>query len=156
MNIIFADLIAEGKVAIYLDDIPIWSSDLKKHRKVVHEVLCHLVEYDLYLWPEKCKFEKTKIKYLGLVICSDKVCMDQTKVEAVTSWPMPQNRKEVQGFIGFANFYHQFIKHFSKITYPLHDLMKKDTPFLWGPKQKEAFDTLKQQRVLLQSCSNLL
>ena len=53
MNIIFADLIAEGKVAVYLDDILIWSSDLKEHRKVVHEVLRRLEEYDLYLRPEK-------------------------------------------------------------------------------------------------------
>ena len=69
--------------------------------------------------------------------------MDPTKVEAVTSWPTPKNLKEVRGFIGFANFYRQFIKDFSKIARPLHDLTKKDTPFLWGPKQKEAFDTLK-------------
>ena len=85
MNIIFADLIAEGKVAVYLDDILIWSSDLKEHRKVVHEVLHRLEEYDLYLRPEKCEFEKTEIEYLGLVICPGKVCMDPTKVEAVTS-----------------------------------------------------------------------
>ena len=65
MNIIFADLIAEGKVAVYLDDILIWSSDLKEHRKVVHEVLRRLEEYDLYLWPKECEFEKTKIEYLS-------------------------------------------------------------------------------------------
>ena len=143
MNIIFADLIAEGKVAVYLDDILIWSSDLEEHRKVVHEVLRRLEEYDLYLRPEKCEFEKTEIEYLGLVIRPGEVCMDPTKVEAVTSWPTPRNLKEVRGFIGFANFYRRFIKDFSKIARPLHDLTKKDTPFLWGPKQKEAFDTLK-------------
>ena len=53
MNTIFADLIAEGKVAIYLDNILIWSSDLKEHRKIVHEVLHQLEENDLYLRPEK-------------------------------------------------------------------------------------------------------
>ena len=79
MNIIFTDLIAESKVAVYLDDILIWSSDLKKHRKVIHEVLRCLKEYDLYLRPEKCKFEKTKIEYFGLVIHPGEVCMDLTK-----------------------------------------------------------------------------
>ena len=143
MNIIFANFIAEGKVAVYLNDILIWSLDLKEHRKVIHEVPCHLEEYNLYLRPEKCKFEKTKIEYLGLVIRPGEVCMDPTKVEAVTSWPTLKNLKEVRGFIGFANFYRWFIKDFSKIARPLHDLTKKDTPFLWGPKQKEAFDTLK-------------
>ena len=57
MNAIFADLIAEGKVAVYLDDILIWSSDLPEHRRIVHEVLRHLEEHDLYLRPEKCEFE---------------------------------------------------------------------------------------------------
>ena len=53
MNVIFADLIAEGKVAVYLDDILIWSNNLAEHRKVVHEVLARLQKYDLYLRPEK-------------------------------------------------------------------------------------------------------
>ena len=143
MNIIFADLIAEGKVAVYLDDILIWSSDLREHRKVVHEVLHRLEEYDLYLRPEKCEFEKSEIEYLGLVIRPGEVCMDPIKVEAVTAWPTPKNLKDVRGFVGFANFYRRFIKDFSKIARPLHDLTKKDTPFLWGSAQQQAFDTLK-------------
>jgi hypothetical protein len=49
MNAIFADLIAKGKVAVYLDDILIWSTNLNEHWKIVHEVLCHLKEHDLYL-----------------------------------------------------------------------------------------------------------
>jgi hypothetical protein len=61
MNSIFADLIAEGKVAVYLDDILIWSDNLTQHRKIVHEVLKHLEEHDLYLRPEKCEFEKEEI-----------------------------------------------------------------------------------------------
>jgi hypothetical protein len=58
MNSIFANLIAQGKVAVYLDDILIWSSTLKEHRKIVHEVLHRLQMYDLYLRPEKCEFEQ--------------------------------------------------------------------------------------------------
>ena len=144
MNTIFADLIAEGKVAVYLDDILIWSSDLKEHRKVVHEVLHRLEEHDLYLRPEKCEFEKSEIEYLGLVVREGEVAMDPVKVEAVTSWPTPKNLKDVRGFIGFANFYRRFIKDFSKIARPLHDLTKKDTPFVWGSAQQDAFDTLKK------------
>ena len=70
--------------------------------------------------------------------------MDPVKVEAVTSWPTPKNLKDVRGFIGFANFYRRFIKDFSKIARPLHDLTKKDTPFVWGSAQQDAFDTLKK------------
>jgi hypothetical protein len=133
INAIFADLIAEGKVAVYLDDILIWSTTLDKHQKIVHKVLCHLEEYDLYLQPEKCKFEQSHIDYLGLVISPSKVSMDPVKVQAVKDWTPPTKLKEVRSFIGFANFYQHFIKDFSKICWPLHDLIKKDVPFVWGP-----------------------
>jgi hypothetical protein len=130
MNSIFADLIAQGKVAVYLDDILIWSSTLDKHRKIVHEVLHHLQTYDLYLRSEKCEFEQPKVDYLGLVISHGRVSMDPVKIEAVVNWPIPESLKEVQSFIGFANFYRRFIKDFSKICRPLHDLSKKDVPFV--------------------------
>ena len=143
MNSIFADLIAEGKVAVYLDDILIWSDNLRSHRKIVHEVLKRLEEHDLYLRPEKCEFEKEEIEYLGLIIRHNEVAMDPIKVRAVTEWPTPKNLKEVRAFVGFANFYRRFIKDFSKIARPLHDLTKKDTAFIFGPAQLSAFETLK-------------
>lgn len=116
MNTIFADLIAKGKVAVYLDDILIWSNDIREHRKVVHEVLHRLETYDLYLRPEKCEFEKSTIEYLGLIISPDKVSMDPIKIKAVLEWPTPKTLKEVRGFIGFGNFYQRFIQDFSKVA----------------------------------------
>ena len=68
MNSIFADLIAAGKVAVYLDDILIFSHELEEHREVVRDVLRRLQKNDLYLRPEKCEFEQEQIEYLGLVI----------------------------------------------------------------------------------------
>ena len=91
MNSIFADLIASGKVAVYLDDILIFSSQLEEHRKVVREVLARLQKNDLYLRPEKCEFEQEQIEYLGLVIREGKVQMDPIKVAAVSNWPTPRN-----------------------------------------------------------------
>jgi hypothetical protein len=129
MNSIFADLIVQGKVAVYLDDILIFTSTLEEHRTIVNEVLSRLKKHDLYLRPEKCEFEKTEIEYLGLVIREGEICMDPTKVEAVRNWPVPKTLRDVRGFIGFANFYRRFIKDFSKIARPLHDLTKKDTPW---------------------------
>ena len=69
--------------------------------------------------------------------------MDPSKVEAVRAWPTPKSLREVRGFLGFANFYRRFIKDFSKIARPLHDLTKKDIPWKWEDPQQMAFDTLR-------------
>ncbi|KAJ3529804.1 hypothetical protein NMY22_g8844 [Coprinellus aureogranulatus] len=90
MNSIFADLIVKGKVAVYLDDILIFTVTLEEHRKIVNEVLTRLRKHDLYLQPEKCEFEKTEIEYLGLVIWEGEICMHPAKVEAVRNWLSPR------------------------------------------------------------------
>ena len=91
INTIFAELIALGKVAVYMDDILIYSSNKETHRKTTHEVLKHLKEYDLYLKPEKCEFDKDRIKYLGMMIEPGRVSMDSAKNTAVANWPVPRN-----------------------------------------------------------------
>ena len=110
MNSIFSDLIAAGKVAVYLDDILIFTMTLEEHRKITHDVLNRLRNHDLYLRPEKCVFEQQEIEYLGLVIKEGQISMDPAKVEAVRNWPVPHNLQAVRGFLGFANFYRRFIK----------------------------------------------
>ena len=68
MNSIFADLIAAGKMVVYMDDLLIYAANLVQLRKVTCEVLARLMQYDLYLKPEKCKFEKQEMEYLGMII----------------------------------------------------------------------------------------
>ena len=145
MNSVFADLIAKGEVAVYMDDILIYSKHLKKHRQVVQEVRERLEHYDLYLKPKKCKFEKDLMEYLGMIIHPGEVQMDPGKVAAVKDWPTPTTLKEVRAFIGLANFYRRFIKDFSTMTRPLHDLTKKDVPWHWSQEQQEAFNAIKKQ-----------
>ena len=70
--------------------------------------------------------------------------MDPKKVEAIRDWPQPKNVREVQAFLGFANFYRRFIKGYSEITEPLTNLTKKDTTLLWTAKTEEAFQQLKK------------
>ena len=72
MNSVFADLIAKGEVAVYMDDILIYSKYLKEHRQVVREVLKRLEHYDLYLKPEKCEFKKDSMEYLGILFVQEK------------------------------------------------------------------------------------
>ena len=126
MNLIFADLIAAGKVAVYLDDILIFNSDLAEHQTIVKDVLKQLQDNDLYLRPEKCEFEKTEVEYLGLLISEGMVRMDPVKVTAVKDWATPKSVRDVRGFLGFANFYRRFIRNFARIARQLNDLTRKN------------------------------
>jgi len=71
--------------------------------------------------------------------------MDPVKVAGVTEWPTPSNRKEVQSFLGFINFYRRFIQGFSHLAHPILDLMQKDTEWRWGAEEQSAFNTLKER-----------
>jgi hypothetical protein len=120
MNELFCNLITRGVVIIYMDDILIYTKSIDKHCAVTKEVLCILADNDLYLKPEKCEWEKTKVEYLGVIVSEDGVEMDPVKVEAVWRWPEPRNKKDLQQFLGFANYYQRFISNFSHIVWQLH------------------------------------
>jgi hypothetical protein len=105
INEIFQDLITKGVISVYLDNILIFTNLLEDHRQITCLVLDYMREHKLYLWPEKCKFEKVRIEYLGVIISHNKVEMDPVKIAGVADWPTPSNKKEVQSFIGFINFY---------------------------------------------------
>jgi hypothetical protein len=101
-------------------------------------------KHKLYLRPEKCEFKKTRIEYLGVIILHNKVEMDSVKVAGVADWPTPTNKKEVQSFVGFINFYHQFIPSFSHHAHALFDLTMKDIRVIWGLPQEDSFMKLKE------------
>jgi hypothetical protein len=94
MNEIFQDLITEGIVSIYLDNMLIFINSLEEHRQVICLVLDHMHEHKLYLQPEKCEFEKTKIECLGVIISHNKVEMDPVKITGVADWPTPSTKKD--------------------------------------------------------------
>ena len=143
MNDIFRDLIAEGVVVVYLDDILIFTETIEQHREVTRQVLRLLEENKLFLKPDKCEFERTKVEYLGVVISHNSVEMDPVKVAGVADWPVPTNKKEVQSFLGFINFYRRFIQDFSHHARPLFNLTKNEVKWHWSDSEQSAFDTLK-------------
>jgi hypothetical protein len=143
MNDIFQELVAEGVVVVYMDDILIFTETIEQHREVTRRVLELLQKHQLFLKPDKCEFEKTKVEYLGLVISHNSVEMDPVKVARVAEWPIPANKKEVQSFLGFTNFYRRFISNFSHHARPLFDLTKNDVQWKWTSDEQSAFDTLK-------------
>ena len=144
MNDIFADLIGEGKLCVYMDDILIFGQTREEVRRTTREVLKRLRHHKLYLKAEKCEFEKERIEYLGLIISHNSVSMDPKKVKDVVEWPRPEDKRDVQSFLGFANFYRRFIEDFSKIARPLFDLTKKDVEFVWSEACEDAFVGLKR------------
>jgi hypothetical protein len=101
-------------------------------------------DHKLYLRPEKCKFEKTRIEYLGVIISHNKVEMDPVKFAGVADWPIPSNKKEVQSFVSFVNFYRHFIPGFSHHVHALFDLTMKEIRFIWGLPQEDSFMKLKE------------
>ncbi|KAK3566671.1 hypothetical protein QTP86_002846 [Hemibagrus guttatus] len=143
INDILRDMLDQS-VFVYLDDILIFSSSLQEHVKHVSKVLRHLLDNHLYVKPEKCEFHVTQVQFLGFIIKPGQIKMDPQKVQAVVDWPSPSSVKEVQHFLGFANFYRKFIRNFSSVAAPLSALTKGNTAgFYWGPEAELAFNKLK-------------
>jgi hypothetical protein len=130
-------------VTAYLDDILIYSENELEHELHVKRVLQRLRDFGLQVDITKCSFNVTKVKYLGLIISTEGVRMDPEKIRTITEWPPIANVKDVQSFLGFANFYRRFIYNFSKIAAPLTRLTKKDIKWDWNAECQQAFDTLR-------------
>ena len=112
----------------YLDDILIYSENLEDHHQQVRQVLTKLYDAGLYVKPEKCEFSANKTTFLGFVISQNGIEMDPEKVSAIMEWEKPATIQDVQCFLGFANFYQQFIEGYSRICTPLFNLLKTVKP----------------------------
>ena len=141
MNDIFREHL-DDFVVIYLDDILIFSKNEGEHEKHVRLVLEKLRERGLYAKLEKCLFHQTEMEFLGFIATTDGLKMDPKKVEAIVSWEVPKTVRDVQCFLGFANFYRIFIKNYSRVAAPLTRLTCKDK-LEWGPQAEKAFQNLK-------------
>ena len=144
MNDSFRDMITEGWLVIYMDNLLIFTPENATHIQRTCQVLQQMTELDLHLKLEKCQFASTKVEYLGMIIRPGRLAMDPVKLNGITSWPTPTRVKEVCSFLGFANFYHCFIPDYSTIARPLLDLTKKDHCWDWTPEAQTSFDNLKQ------------
>jgi len=113
MNEILRDLINEGKVAVFVDDVLVGTETEKGHDEIVEEILRRLEENDLYIKPEKCVWKVRKIGFLEVVIGPNGIEIEKEKVYGVLSWPEPKNVKDVRKFLSLANYYRRFIKDFA-------------------------------------------
>src|ERR1700712_2354959 len=144
INAILRDLIDAGVVA-YIDDILIYSKTEEEHIALVQEVLRRLSDNNLAIEPEKCDWHVSRVDYLGYVISEDGIEMSDEKVQSVRDWEAPKSVKDIQSFLGFANFYRRFIEGYSKLTRPLTDLTKKSEKFVWSDECQRVFQELKDR-----------
>lgn len=130
-------------VFVYLDDILIYSKTLPEHRQHVRLVLQRLLENRLFVKAEKCEFHQSSVSFLGFVLEGGRVRPSEDKVKAVLDWPVPETRRQLQRFLGFANFYRRFIRNYSQIALPLTALTSVKVVFSWTPEADVAFNELK-------------
>jgi len=143
INDVFSDLL-DKSVIVYLDNILVYSNDLELHVEHVWEVLRHLRANGLFTHPRKCFFHTEEVEYLGFLLSPKGLTMDPGKVKVIREWPEPRKVKDIQSFLGFANFYRRFILRYSDIVVPLTQLTRKSIAWNFSAECLKAFETLKE------------
>jgi len=126
MNEIMRDMINEGKVTAFVDDVLVGTETEEEYDEIVEEVLRRLEENNLYVKLEKYTWKVRKIGFLGVVIGPNGIEIEREKVNGVLSWLEPKNVKDVRKFLGLANYYQRFIKDFAQVARLINTLMRKD------------------------------
>jgi hypothetical protein len=144
INDVLRDLLDAGTV-VYIDDILIYSENEEEHKRLVKEVLTRLKQAGLCASLAKSKFHVQEVEYLGYHISSKGISMSEKKVATIQDWTPPKKVKDVQSFLGFANFYRRFIEGFSKVCRPLTELTKNTTQYIWSEECQQSFDLLKRK-----------
>ncbi|MBW0514359.1 hypothetical protein O181_054074 [Austropuccinia psidii MF-1] len=147
VNDIFQDPL-DVYVVFYLDDIMVFSKSEEGHVTDVSTVLSRLRDNNLFAKASKCLFHVSSVEYLGYVVSSEDLNMDQAKVQQILDWPPPRNLTALQSFLGFSSFYLCLIKNYSKKISSLTSFLKKDSCFTLNeealshfPQHKEDFTT---------------
>jgi len=121
-------------VIVFFDDVLIYSKTLEQHLHHLRCVFELLAKDQWHLKISKCSFAQTSISYLGHVISAAGVGTDPSKLDAIAQWPTPVSVKELRSFLGLAGYYRRFVRHFSILSKPLTNLLKKHTLFIWTPE----------------------
>ena len=135
----------EGSMVMaYIDDIVIATETVEDHMVRLREVFECLREAGFKMRVAKCDFMKSEIKYLGRVVSAEGVKPDPKAVVKLRDWEIPRNKTEMQSFLGFANYYREFIPWHAKLVAPLHAITGLNATFAWGPEQQTAFNEIKK------------
>lgn len=128
---------------VFIDDLIVFAPTLEEHEQRLMRVLQRLKEFGLKLSVEKCVFFQTSVRYLGHVVSSNGVETDPAKIATLTTWPVPQNLKELRSFLGFAGYYRRFVQGYSSVVRPLNELTSG-----YPPSQKRSKQVVKVQHYL--------
>ena len=131
-------------VISYLDDVLVYSASFEQHLTQLQEVFDRLMAAKLKLHPSKCSFARHSVKFLGHVISPEGIAVDEDKVKVVRTYPTPRTVRDVRAWLGYSGYYRRFVKGYSKIAAPLHELLKKENEFNWTKQCDDAFEQLRQ------------
>lgn len=146
INTIFADMLGTN-LHIYLDDLLIATATIEEHVELLHKIMQRLRDYNLKLKIAKCSFFRKEVEYLGHIVSADGCKADPRKISCIQNYPQPKNVVQTQRFLGMCNYYRRYIKDFAKKAKPLYNLCKRDQPFIWSDKCKDAFEDLKTKLI---------
>ncbi|GJY37225.1 reverse transcriptase domain-containing protein [Tanacetum coccineum] len=132
-------------IIVFIDDILIYSKSEEEHEAHLKMILDLLKKEKLYAKFSKCEFWLQEVQFLGHVVNHDGIHVDPSKVESVKNWKTPESSTKIRSFLGLAGYYRRFIENFSKIAKPLTLLTQKNKTYVWGDKQDEAFQILKEK-----------
>ncbi|UYV62905.1 K02A2.6-like [Cordylochernes scorpioides] len=139
---ILGELLWKGTCS-FQDDILVYTKTWQEHIELLSKVFDKLRQYNMKLKLSKCIFGRTEVKYLGHIISHNQLKPDPGKVKSIQDFPRPDTVKKVRQFMGLANYYRKFVKDFSKISFPLVRLTRKNQPFFWNEEVEESFAKLK-------------
>ena len=131
-------------VLAYIDDIVIATETIEDHLERIREVFECPKEAGFKMRAEKCDFMRTETKYLGRVVSSKGIKPDPAVLSKVQEWMSPRNREELQSFLGFANYYRDFIPFHAAKVQPMQELLRMNQHFHWNEKHQKAFNSVKQ------------
>ncbi|XP_053618601.1 uncharacterized protein K02A2.6-like [Plodia interpunctella] len=128
---------------VFLDDICITGGDRHAHMRNLRAALDRLRLMGLTVKLEKCSFLTKSVKYLGFIIDKNGLHPDPDKLDAISRIPTPTDVTQLKSFLGLLNYYGKFIPNLSSLLHPLHNLLKKDTPWDWNSQCIKAFEKAK-------------
>ena len=138
-------MIEIGDVVAFINDVMVETETEERHNNIVEEVLRRMVENNLFVKPEKYVWKIKEMEFLKVVIEPDMVNIEKEKVQKIVDWPVLRSVKNIQKFLGLANYYRQFIKNFIRIAKPLPKIIRKDVKYNQGKRQQKAFKELKER-----------